>query len=326
MARKMGYQPNQYAQNMRRGRSNTIGVIQFGFLNQNVELRAFYASCAIQALGYHAAIQQAQTFPQGMDDASDIMIRTQVEGVLLVNPSEWIRGQALENLAKRGVPVVGLDGVSLGGIPQVRVDMKQAFHDLTTHLLKLGFCRPTLLLRMSSRINDMEHCWPVLERQAGFEEAVAEWRTRSNGSGADVISEVVWEDSSPDLLDPYEIGLIAMQKLLDRPGPRPDVVLCQNDNWAVGAIAACREAGLSVPDDIAITGSDDQPFVRYLDPPLTTIATPSKVMVDQAVELLRRYMQKKSPLPEQKLIRVPCPLVVRESCGCRIRAMSSIRA
>lgn len=314
MACKMGYHPNQFAQNMRRGRSNMIGVIQFGLLNQNVELRSFYASCTIQKLGYHAMVQQVQTFPQGVDDACAVMMRARVEGVLLLNPSEWIPEQTLKNFRNLEIPVVGLDGVSLSGIPQVRVDMKTAFFDMTTHLLKSGFRRPALLLRMSSQMHDMEHCWPVLERQAGFEAAVAEWRSSSDQSGTEVTPEVVWSDDKVDWRQAYEIGRKAMHKLLARPKPRPDVVLCQNDNWAVGAMVACREAGLSVPGDIAITGSDDAPFVRYLNPPLTTIATPSELLANQAIEMLYHCMKKEVLVPEENLVRIPCPVVVRDSC------------
>ena len=53
---------------------------------------------------------------------------------------------------------------------------------------------------------------------------------------------------------------------------RPDAVFCANDMMALGCLFALHQAGVRVPDDIAIAGFDDIPLARYVHPSLTTIA------------------------------------------------------
>ena len=68
----------------------------------------------------------------------------------------------------------------------------------------------------------------------------------------------------------HESGFEAMKSLLELPEP-PDAVACASDSMAVGAMTAIAEAGLSVPDDIAVTGFDDADFAAIVVPALTTM-------------------------------------------------------
>ena len=71
-----------------------------------------------------------------------------------------------------------------------------------------------------------------------------------------------------------------MQRLLDLPEP-PDAVFCFNDLMAIGALRACVEAGVRVPEEVAIVGFDDNPTVTTISPDLTGLAR-------AALELLSR--------------------------------------
>jgi LacI family transcriptional regulator len=73
--------------------------------------------------------------------------------------------------------------------------------------------------------------------------------------------------------------------LLALPQP-PTAIFCANDLMAIGAIAAIREAGLRVPEDISIMGYDDQELARYAQPPLSTLVLPNYEMGRQAAEML----------------------------------------
>jgi LacI family transcriptional regulator len=86
--------------------------------------------------------------------------------------------------------------------------------------------------------------------------------------------------------DPTEAGGYAAMQTLLAGSPRPRAVFAANDMMAMGAMVAIREAGLRVPEDIAVAGFDDIPVARLLNPPLTTVAQFPERLGRRAAELL----------------------------------------
>jgi len=107
-----------------------------------------------------------------------------------------------------------------------------------------------------------------------------------------------------------EGGYQAMQQLLPQ---QPDAVFIASDTMALGAMDAIYEAGLHVPEDIAIVGFDDLPPAAQATPPLTTIRQPVAQFGGKAVELLLDIIEK-GPHPPRRIL-MDTELVVRESCG-----------
>ena len=95
---------------------------------------------------------------------------------------------------------------------------------------------------------------------------------------------------------------------------RPDAVFAANDMMAIGCLAALGEAGLRVPDDIALAGFDDIPIARYLAPALTTIRVPIAALGSAALEALVKAL-KTPPTADNPTTVLPVELVVRNSCG-----------
>lgn len=108
-------------------------------------------------------------------------------------------------------------------------------------------------------------------------------------------------------------GRRAMREILDS-GVSFSAVVASNDLAAVGAGEALREAGLAVPEDVAIIGFDDRVEARASAPQLTTVHYPIFEVGYQSVLLLLKYLQ--GEVEETVTERVPTRLVVRESCGC----------
>jgi DNA-binding LacI/PurR family transcriptional regulator len=92
-------------------------------------------------------------------------------------------------------------------------------------------------------------------------------------------------------------------------------VLAGNDTIALGAMAALTDAGLSVPDDIAIVGFDDLAFAALLRPALTAVRKPGVEQGRQTAQPLIRLL--KGETVEQRRIALPTELVIRDSCGVR---------
>jgi LacI family transcriptional regulator len=105
-------------------------------------------------------------------------------------------------------------------------------------------------------------------------------------------------------------GYAAMQALLSA---HPDAVFIASDAMATGALAALADAGLRVPEDIALVGFDDIPTTCRTNPPLTTVRQPIQQVGQLAAELLIRRIQNPAEPPQS--IVLPTQLVVRQSCG-----------
>jgi LacI family transcriptional regulator len=146
-------------------------------------------------------------------------------------------------------------------------------------------------------------------RLRGYRRALAKHHLAAS---AELILDAGHEDAS---------GYQAMRQLL-KERPRPDGVFCFNDPVAVGAMRAILEAGLSIPQDVAIVGVANMHYSDILRIPLSTVDQGTTQMGEQAAALLLASMASNNPLPPRQLI-VPPRLIVRASSQRRASAASS---
>ena len=102
-----------------------------------------------------------------------------------------------------------------------------------------------------------------------------------------------------------------MQSLLDGPHP-PTAVFAASDVMAMGALVAIREAGLRVPEDIAVVGFDDISVARLITPRLTTVAQFQENLGVRAAEMLLERLAGTAP-EHGRSEEMPYELIVRES-------------
>jgi LacI family transcriptional regulator len=167
--------------------------------------------------------------------------------------------------------------------------------EAVTHLLRLGRTRVATITGPQNMIAGTD-------RLAGYTAAL---RDRGLLSDPNLIAEGDFTEAG---------GHRAMQQLLAR---RPDAVFAASDMMALGAIRAIREAGLRVPEDVAVVGYDDLPFAAHSDPPLTTIRQPIQRTGATAVETLLDLIN--HPNGAAHRVVLPTELVVRTSCGSTLR-------
>jgi signal transduction histidine kinase/CheY-like chemotaxis protein/ABC-type sugar transport system substrate-binding protein len=108
-------------------------------------------------------------------------------------------------------------------------------------------------------------------------------------------------------------GRQAMRRILGQGVPFT-AVLASNDSSAIGVVEVLREAGLRVPQDVAVIGFDDLLEAGAQLPPLTTVHYPAFEEGYQSLKLLLDYIAGR--VVEDVTVRVPTRLVIRESCGC----------
>ncbi len=110
-------------------------------------------------------------------------------------------------------------------------------------------------------------------------------------------------------------GEQAADELLARYGAAmPDAVVCANDQMAIGVLRTLTAAGVRVPGEVAVTGFDDLYPARLVDPPLTTVRQPMRMLGERACTRLLDRIAYPSLSPAVELL--PTELVLRSSCGC----------
>ncbi|WP_426309892.1 LacI family DNA-binding transcriptional regulator [Cellulosimicrobium sp. E-16] len=179
--------------------------------------------------------------------------------------------ELVEEIRQAPVPVVVI-GRTLAdrGIDSVSTDSAGGIGEAVRHLLGLGRRRLAFL-------NGPLDTTPGEARQRGFDAA-----TRADGFAGERADAVVAADFT------VAAGLAATRALLDSSddGARPDAIVAANDLLAIGAIRAVRERGLSVPEDVAVTGMDDTEIGRVFQPSLTSVSLGSTERGRIAAELV----------------------------------------
>ncbi len=308
-AKALGYTPNRYAQVIRQGRSGIIGMIQHAGLLQAAVKKGYAAAHTILDSGYRLLANDAEWGGNGIETVCATMLDMRAEGVLLIDPPAIFSRSELEKFRINRIPVVAIGGIRLPGVPLIRVDVRDGMERLTRHVLGLGYRSlqlvvPSLPADASEAVN-----WGTLERVAGFQSV-----TQAAGL-PEHQARVFFAGTPNDLMAPYANGKAAMETILAAKN-RPQALLFSNDDWAIGALAACAEAGVRVPQDIALTGFDNSLIGAFALSPLTTLSQDFEGMARRATELLLKQIKKKAPFPiNAPIIKMPGTLIVRRSCG-----------
>ena len=178
----------------------------------------------------------------------------------------------------------------LPGQPSVNPDNVEGGAMATRHLLASG------RRRIAYIAGSLAH-FSIRERAHGYRRALFE---------AGVLADPDLEVVAPPGVDPDEGAAQAMRQLL-RLRPRPDAVFACNDVAALAALQVCLDAGLRVPQDVAVVGFDDIPAAATAQPPLTTLRVDKEGLGRAGVDLVMRGHE----LPQQTTL--PVELVVRAS-------------
>lgn len=197
-------------------------------------------------------------------------------------------------LAATTLPCVAVGYHALGGSGNiVHTDDRQGAYQATRHLLALGHRRIAV-------ITAVPQITALKRRLNGYKEAL---KDDDLAFAPELIAQGDFSSES---------GYQAAEELLALQ-PRPSAIFAFNDRMAMGAIRRIREAGLAVPNDIAVVGFDDIPAAALFDPPLTTVRQPAQEMGASAVRMLLDLIEGDSTgFPDRTL---PAELIVRESCG-----------
>lgn len=201
----------------------------------------------------------------------------------------------------------GIASAVIDGVPHVGIDDDEAAFAAAAHVRNLGHRRIAVISfaleqRTDRRIWLLAE-WPQTSYAVTGRRLSGYARALRDHVALDRIPLVASWGSNE------RIGYAATREILAQP-PRPTALLCLSDSLALGALAAAREAGLDVPDDISIVGFDDIPGGRSSTPPLTTIRQSHGEKGRIAASMLFRMLRGEQV---DSLVTLPASLVVRGS-------------
>lgn len=210
-----------------------------------------------------------------------------------------------QRIAQVGIPAVSV-GARMEGCINIGTDDYSAEREITEHLVKDHGARTFLFLKGCEREDGTGEA--ELRRKA-FEDVCHE-----NGIPKSNISyyEGNWESQK---------GRIAVEELLAEGKPLPDAIVSANDEMALGALSALQDAGVSVPEQVMVTGFDGILSASLSAPRLSTISRDFGTLITTAMEILMAKIHHEN-LTQQ--IYSPYKVVCSESCGCFENALAEL--
>ncbi len=290
-ARRLRYQPHAAARSLSSRSTQTIGVVLpdlygefFSELIRGIDGVAREHRRHLLVSSYHGA-QDAQ-------GAALRAMRGRVDGLLVLSPYADQPGFLTDNLPD-GLPVVLINThLPHGDYPVLNIDNHGGAVAMMRHLVASGRRRIAFIAGPACNFD-------AAERLRGYRDALAE------------LLPGVAEQVLPGRFDEAS-GMEAGTALLAA-GTRPDAVFAANDTMALGCLFAFNQAGVRVPQDIAMAGFDDVPVARFVHPPLTTMRISIAELGANALRRLLQDIQAQAPLALPDPAPLVPELVVRDS-------------
>ena len=274
LAKEIGYQPNNMASGLRRGRSNMLGVvvphIDGNFFSQVVKGIEAAASKA----GYHVLICQSNEDVAHERENLETLMNAQVDGIMVSLSRTTREFRHFEKVRKRDIPLVFFDRILEGyDVNAVVLDDRAGGYRATRHLLDQGYQR-------IAHVGGPQHLNIYKLRRLGYEDALREYGLPVEEALV-VVGDMKMED-----------GQVAMRQLLALPQP-PDAIFSSSDFAVAGALEVLSAQGLRVPQDLGLVGFSNELFSRLTTPNLTSIDQHCELMGRSATRLLLQIMEER---------------------------------
>lgn len=291
-ARQLRYQPNWIARSLATRRTYIAGLVIPDLMHSFFAAVAKGVARQLEPAGYQVVISNSEEDPAAEERHIAALLARNVDGLIVASAQRSGKARLFQMLRTRKAPYVLIDRLPPGLQAHYVGGNDDEIGELATgHLIEQGRRRIAHLRGPAIATG--------IGRLRGYRRALA-------GHGLETPPEYVIHAQYQD-----GTGYEAMRALLGRQ-PLPDGVFCYNDPVAAGAIRAVLEAGLRVPEDVAIIGSGNVHYSDLLRVPLSTIDQNSSLIGQTAAELLLRCTEAKTPLAPQRIFISP-RLIVRES-------------
>ena len=294
MAKELGYRSNTFASNLRRQRTNTIGVIV-------PRLNSTFMSSVIAGMekvansaGYNLIISQSLETSKKEAANAQTMFNSRVDGLLVSLAYDTESIDHFKDFINKGIPLIFFDRVfnhkQCAGIV---IDNTKAGYEATTHLIAQG-CRNIMHITGSLKRNVYS------DRLKGYKYALLDHQLEYH-------PHMVVETNLN-----VEAGTAVADQIL-KMNTLPDGIFVANDTCAVSCMQTLKQAGISIPGDITVVGFNNDPVSKVIEPNLTTINYPGYEMGEAAAQHIINHLNGTSNINTTKTIILRSELIIRES-------------
>ncbi|KIL52909.1 LacI family DNA-binding transcriptional regulator [Jeotgalibacillus campisalis] len=260
IANDMGYRPNGNAKNLKKQKTNIIGLFLSGFSGPFFTDMMEGIHDVVLEKGFELVVSSSV-------EQHRLLVERYVDGAIILN--YHMENELLTKVANEKFPLVVMDRmIEHPNITPVLLPNEEGALLGTKHLLEKG-ASSLAFIAGSKDSFDGER------RLQGFKQGLSAYNL-SFCEKEQLIRADFTEES----------GYIAMTEYLSQSSEVPEGFVAANDEMAIGTIRALSEAGIKVPDDAAVVGFDDIQLAKYIQPALTTVHVPRKEWGVQAARKL----------------------------------------
>jgi LacI family transcriptional regulator len=294
LAEEMDYRSNHFARNLRNQRTDTIGVIV-------PRLNSYFMSTIIAGMesiananGYNLIISQSAESVKKEIANAKTFFNSRVDGLLVSLAYDTDDISHFDPFFKKNIPVIFFDRVEQHeSCTNILIDNRQAAYDATQHLIQQGSSRIVHITATPKRN-------VYVDRLHGYKQALTDHNIPFR-------EELIIINNLS-----FEAGADAADKIT-RMDPMPDGIFVANDNCAVGCMVPLKQAGIRIPEDIAIVGFNNDPVSKVVEPNLTTINYPGYEMGEVAARNLINHLNGTAPINTTNRIILRSDLHIRDS-------------
>jgi LacI family transcriptional regulator, repressor for deo operon, udp, cdd, tsx, nupC, and nupG len=286
-----GYRINELARNLRTAESRLLLTMVPDFSNPFYTAIVRGIDIVARQNGYYMLLCDTGADISRERSYFDLLRGRRADGAICLDPAAVQKALAEEASTLPWVACCEFDPAA--GVPYVGIDNHAAAGEVVRYLIRKGHRRIAL-------INSGQGYLYGRARLAGYLDAMKD-------AGIDALPEWRIELNSLD----YEAGESAAAQLMALRAQRPTAIFAVSDTLAIGVMQGVRDAGLRVPEDVAVVGFDDIAVAAHVDPPLTTVLQPMQLLGETAADLLLKRLR--NPRADVPGVLLPHRLIERRS-------------
>lgn len=293
LATKLGYRPNNFASNLRRGNTHTIGVLVHELNSSFITAVLAGIEKVTTAANYDLLIgHSSESAKKEIANATNLFHK-RVDGLIASLAFDTANLSHFDPFIKKGIPLVFFDrAVEDSDITKVVINNFKAGYEMTRHLVQQG-CKRILHVTASLKRN------VYADRLRGYKKALKE-------------AGILYREELVVVNGLEESDGIATARQVIQMKKKPDAIFVTNDFCAAVIMHALQEAGIRIPEDMAIAGFNNDVIGKIISPRLTTIDYPGIQMGEVAARHLIDQLEGKTQTTTNKII-IQSELIIRES-------------
>lgn len=297
---ELNYRPNVLARNLKRQRTQVVGILLPDIANPFSAELVRGVQDVLLARSYSSFIGTTERSTQREQAELHALLEMRADGIIVATRETKKGNDYLLRLTENRLPLVVV-GRTLNHphVDHVTADHWRGAYEAVEHLIALGH-------RRIGFVGVQPINGAGLRRYQGYLDALRDHQLK--------IDEKLIVGPAGQAGPGYSTqddGYAGMKQLLQL-RTRPTAVFARNDFTAIGAMCAIRDAGLKMPQDVAIVGFDNVPLAAYTAPPLTTVDQPTAEQGRRAASLLLDRIEG-DKTRERREVCLECHLVIRES-------------